>query len=753
MSTNSPSRRPAWTFQIVAGLVLAFSTGGVAGVGAVLRATVLDPLPFPQAAELVALRTGFSVSEDDMPTAGFQSMGRHRLRPALVQSGGVSRLARTTAVKDGFFETLGVPAARGRTLLRSDGRLPVAVLTTSLANKMGVGVGGKVLLADVAYTVVGTIEPRLAFPPGSEAWVPADTVLPGFFGGSIFFSEIARLAPGLTPDAGTSALASAAAASGHKMREGDGAIGLASMLRRGLDARIQTVGMVCLALYGIGVSALCHLFLARLLARTPELRTRSALGARSRDLTKLLALDAGGAAAIASIGSVMMAWGVATTLRSLLLPEVDAVFGAVITGFDLAATIGVTFATALACALGVSLIYMGKVTSWGGGSVAWSRRGSVAAGLLVAQGLASSALFVAALLLTGSLFRLISKDSGVSLSDDVLTFRLDLPAAGHSERGWQPLRDSLLEVPGVISAGASRQIPFRDRLGSALTVAAPRSGQEVLSHVREATRDYLDTLGARISQGQDFSEGAASVSDGEVLLNRALADRLFGSTTAVGETVKMAGSSKVVVGVFENISHFGLERAPEPEIYLPIATIGDTAMVAVRAEAGRLPTWATFERALRRAVPEAATSEALRLSQVLSGSYRDRTLPVSLAGILAGFALLLCLTSVGISIAYEVLSREKELAIRQALGQTPGRVASACSLETARWIALGAVVGAGLTPWIQRLLSYLSFASVAGWKEPAAAAVLITGAAGAIAWLGAQSLLRRDLFATLRENA
>src|SRR5262249_7906854 len=87
---------------------------------------------------------------------------------------------------------------------------------------------------------------------------------------------------------------------------------------------------------------------------------------------------------------------------------------------------------------------------------------------------------------------------------------------------------------------------------------------------------YFPTMGMRLLQGRLYDERDEAAPQAVVVINEAMARRLWPGEPAVGRRIKLTGTPQnapwtTVIGVVNDVRHFGLEVAPRPELYRPYA--------------------------------------------------------------------------------------------------------------------------------------------------------------------------------------
>jgi putative ABC transport system permease protein len=178
-----------------------------------------------------------------------------------------------------------------------------------------------------------------------------------------------------------------------------------------------------------------------------------------------------------------------------------------------------------------------------------------------------------------------------------------------------------------------------------------------------------------------------------------------------------------------------LDRAPEPEIYLPLSGVG-MGYIAVRA-VGRSP--ADLIGPVRSAVhalsATAVLSEVRTMEQAIDRSLDHRRAVMFLLGAFAMLAMVLAALGIYGVISYSVTQRTREIGVRMALGADASRVRAMVVGQGLRLCLIGLAVGVLTALALTRLLSSQLFG--VSPSDPAtyatlAAIILIVAAAASL---------------------
>jgi macrolide transport system ATP-binding/permease protein len=323
------------------------------------------------------------------------------------------------------------------------------------------------------------------------------------------------------------------------------------------------------------------------------------------------------------------------------------------------------------------------------------------------------------LLITGFLVMGISQINNVHTKFDPNTMYLvsiDPVRDGYTPEKAQALfkklSDRLRNASGVRGVALATQPPFsmQDEDG-AIQLTAENSGKS--SAVQQPAiaetvgAGYFAALNEPMLAGREFEErdqptleprsqeGSKTLSL-PVVLNETAEHKLFGNENAIGKHVRDDKRSYEVVGVVRSLKN-GIE-INQSVIYLPL-TQDDFArptasgmIIMVRSDAGA-DALSSIRNEMAFIDPNLNIFDVQTLSAQLDRSHATMRFAVQTYGGIGLFGLVLAAIGLAGITAYGVAQRRKEIAIRTALGASPGQVLRLVLREGAGLVGVGTVLG------------------------------------------------------------
>jgi putative ABC transport system permease protein len=804
---RSLSRARGFTIAVV--LTLGLGIGANTAIFSVVRGVLLRPLPHRDGDRLVYLRHSikgpggenirFSVPEILDFRNGAKTLGgiaEYSGMPFTLQREQEAMRIHVGLVTGNFFQVMGLSPVLGRLLNDGDDGTavaPVMVLTHDFWIKRFGGdrnvVGTKVRVGGKPVTIVGVVQPAPYFPERMDALL--NMVISEHHTSAMMVhgrthrmtDMIARLAPGATVEqarAEVSAIRSRVQADHPDAYDpGSGYRVTITPFREvlGERARLTLALLMGAAAFVMIISAanVANLTLMRGVRREHELVVRSALGAGTARLRRLLLTENLVLALMGAALGMLIAVGGIRLLISLAERYSPRANEIRLDGIVLGFTLLLTLAVALLLSFVATLPKEGTLGAWISAGVnrmsATLKRQRLQRGLVVAQIAVSVVLLTGAGLLTRTMLQLSEVRTGLT-AEEVLTMELPLDYGERSDADARALYDRMrLEVgaiPGVRDVGVGSTMPLRAAQvqldikaeGRPLGPGEPMPRAEF----RTADPDYFRAAGIPLLKGREFSTTDRSGSQLVVVVNKTLADKLFPGQDPIGRRVAwtgdvlrfigVSGDWRTIVGVVGDTKDGGLDAEPRPVVFLPFAQeqVWFGGLV-IRAASNATSLAPAATRLVRGIAPQVPIENVLTVSQIRDESVAPRRLNATLVSSFGVLAVIIAAVGIAGVLAFSVSARTNEIGVRMSLGADSGRVQRMVLMEGGVLLALGLVLGVGGAVFVTRLIRGLLF-GVAPHDPVTLAGVALTMLAVGVGacWLPALRASRIDPAIAIRRQ-
>jgi predicted permease len=748
-------------FAATAILTLALAIGANTAMFTVIQAVLLKPLPYPDSNRLVTISGGATpVRFEELKAAAhsFSAVGAFAGQEEPTLSGGLEpEVIKGARVSANFLQILAVSPLLGRSFRAAEdspGGAPVVMISFELWQRRFAGdadIAGKTaMLGGMAYTIIGVLPPRFAFPfAGLDVWLTVPLEWPLMAAKSRplspFLSLFGRLKPEVTleqANAEAKVIHSQYAMAHPAMFDAKPAKPeRVTPLKDGLVSDVRTMLWMLMCAVGFVLMVACanvaSLLMARASSRLREIAIRSALGADRRRLmgqfiVESLVLSVAGGV----LGVLLATWSLRAvpSMTILGLPRLQEIhIDWLVLGFAAMVSIATGMLFGLAPALSASRPDLIRELRLSGAAANRSvTRGvfsvlNVSGLLLVAQVALSIVLLIGTTLLMESVSRL----RGVALGftpTSVLTANISLAPAKYETPTkkalfFEQLLERVRSAPGVRNAAAAMFLPMMAFAGTPVQDAAKpplKLNERLIATVSAVTPGYFATLDIPLRRGRDFTQRDKEDAQRVAIIDEALARRLWPmypqGLDPIGQHIWVGMVNPhptEIVGIAANV-HQNIENTAWPQtVYVAYAQSPQSfASLAVKTRADPLSLSGAVREAVRQLDKDQAVSAVRSMDDLIDEEIGQRRLLMILLGSFAALALLLVLLGIYGLIAYSVTQRTQELGIRRALGAQPGnilRLVVGQSLGLAMaGVALGIVGALGLTRLMKSLLFHVS---------------------------------------------
>ena len=800
-------RAPGFALTVI--ITLGLGIGANTAIFSVVRGVLLKPLPHKDGDRLVYLRhsikgpggesINFSVPEiNDFRESAKSLAGIAEYSGMIYTLQGKQDAVRMTVglVTGNYFKVMGLSPVAGRLLNEGDDGLnvpPVMVLTHEYWMKRFGGdpkiIGQHVRLGGKSVEVVGVVQSAPYFPQ------PMDGLLNMIMsehhtsalmvqGRSHRMTEmIARLAPGATVDQARveAATINARVVKAYPQDYDPGSeykISVSPFKEvLGENAKLTLWLLMGAAAFVMIISAanVANLTLMRSVRREHELVVRAALGAGTRRLRQLLlAENLVLAMAGAVLGLIIAVAGVQLliSLAERYSPRANEIR---LDGMVLTFTLVLSLVVAVILSYAPKLAKEGSLAAWVAAGVnrmsGGVRRQHLQRTLVVAQIAVSVILLTGAGLLTRTMLQLSEVKTGLT-TESVLTmevpFDFEAKKDQDAKAAFERMQLELAAIPGVSEVGISSTMPLRASQ-AVLDVRAegrPLASGEAIPRAdyRTVSPGYFHAAGIPLVKGREFRETDTQTSGKVVILNKSLADRLFGDRDPIGqhvswtgEVLKFIGLSdewRTVVGVVGDIKDGGLDAAQRGVMFQPMkqeAMFGGGLVIRTERDPAGMAGAAT--RIVRKIVPNDPIENVLTISQIKDQSVAPRRLNAVLVSSFGVLAVIIAAVGIAGVLAFSVSARTNEIGIRMSLGADSARVQRMVLGEGGTLLVYGLFLGVAGALIGTRLIRGLLFGVAPNDPTTLVGVTVLMVAVGiAACWLPALRAARIDPAVAIRRQ-
>jgi putative ABC transport system permease protein len=711
-----------------------------------------------------------------------------------ISSGTIPERVSGGRVSSDFFQTLGVAAALGRTILPGEdqpGHDHVVVLSDGLwKEKFGAdpGILGRVArINGNSYVIIGVMPSAFhLWDFEARMWVPLafsrEEIAPSGRK-KRFLRVFARLKPEITAKQAAAEMDTIAQhlAEAHPDTNKAWGVAVKSVQEYSIEDGNVTTGLLFLTVAVgfvllIACANLANLLLGRSLARQHEFAVRAALGARRTRLARqllsecmILSLAGGG------LGVLLTHWGV-RALRAQMNWSEGAVSLAQtlqidmrVLVFSLAISAASAFVFGLLPALQISRTDLNIDLKEGSRSFTrGGERHHLQRLLVVGQVALSLVLLAGASLFVEGFLEEIRASAGFN-THNVLTASVSLRGLeyyGAPQREaafFENVLRNLGNRSEVESAAATSDLPFNfpnerhfavESQPAAKPDEPPRCGYFVVSP------GYFETLQVPVLQGREFNASDNVNSNPVVIVDRAFARHYFANENPVGRHIKVieGGGTKdewrEIVGVVGEVNEFLGQRDSRPHFFEPFLAYPTGSMnFVVRTRSSP----AGFSEALRGAIWAVDRNQAIAsvrtMDAVIADAGQGDDLMAELMSAFAGIALALAAIGIYGVLSYVAEQRAHEMGIRMTLGAKPTQVLWLMIRSGMSLAGIGVALGLVTSLALPKLVA-ASFNGFHASTAPAlVAAPVVVAVAGFLAcYIPARRAMQVDPMVALRDE-
>jgi predicted permease len=802
-------RSPGFTLAVVAALALGI--GANTAIFSVINTVLLKPLPYPNPDSLMmfvntspqgsgpgASPTKFNVWRRQ--TSAFQDVSAFQFNVVNLTGTADPEQIAAGHVSSDFFRLFGAPVVAGRTFSPDEDRPSgghVVVLSEGFWKRRFGGdpaiVGRTLSLDGDPYVVLGILgrfdTEAIQSPTGPpDVWMPfqidPDSAMQGHF-----FMAAGRVKPGITIERANAQLQLAANEFREKFpnalppQAGFGAQALGDVVvgnvRSSLLVLMGAVSFVLL----IACANVANLLMVRATARKREIAIRASIGAgRGRIVRQLLTESVLLALVGGALGLLLGEVGI----RALLnvnpgnIPRIgpDGTHVSIdwrVLGFTTIVSLLTGLVFGLFPALRASRPDLSTTLKESSGQSGGGFRHNKARALLVVSemGLAL-VLLVGSALFIRTFVALRAVNPGFD-AQRVLTMRMSLSGARFAKTAAvaQVIRNGaerLNALPGIEVAGATCCVPLQGGLGLPFIIEGrPLQGAfHGGGGFTPISATYFSAFKIPIVRGRAFTDQDDGAAPKVAIINKTMAERFWPKGDPLTDRITIAKGlpimedfTRQIVGIVGDVRDGGLNRNPQPIMYVPWAQIPDLHnenlvgitplawIVRTRGEPYQLS--GAIQNDLRVASGGVPVARPRTMSEIVTQSTARSDFNMLLLTIFAGSALLLAAIGIYGLMAYSVEQRTQEIGIHLALGADSSTVRNMIIHQGMSIALVGIAIGFASALGLTRIVASFLFGVTP--RDPVVFAIvplLLTAVALVGVWFPARRAARVDPLIALR---
>lgn len=735
-------------------LTLSLGVGANVVVWTFVRSLLLSPLPFEDADRLVRITTSIGGSAGQISALEVEDLARrsrtldeiapHRATQWAVSEGNPESIAGTVTTWN-LFRLLGVKPFLGATWPAEHDKARVFAIVLSHGlweRRYGADpsiVGRTIQLDGAPYQVLAVMARGFQFPGRADLWRRSPAA--DYESRSIrSYAAVGKLRPDVTLAQARAELAGIAKQLETEFRE----------TNRGVTFRVDPLRSLWVGDAGPYLGALSaavvlvlsiaclnafSLLLAHAMENDGETAVRLALGAPPRALVRRLVADGIVITGPASFLSALFAWGGIRIFKPLLTHETPPWIEVTL---DLP-MLALLVLTVSAVCIGTSLFPARRAlrtdlrTTLGPPTARVSTRTRPATRLLLAGQFALSILLLSgAGLMVRAMIRLHEVPLGFD-PENLVTAKVDPPwsrygSVEQTAPAYRRMMEELRAIPGVLAAGATDALPLTsltEQEGQGqMTVTLFGQSPDVAAlnpYVRAqiVSTGYFATMGIPLNEGRVFNERDRLETEPVAVVSADLARRLWPEASALGQRLQLGARGSnyrpvdgpalespwaTVIGIVGTVRG-DVFSGPGLDYYLSDQqTFAPETHIVIRTGGPMMDVARSIRAAVERVDPEQPVSDIRTMEERLSDRTWQQRLSALMFVILAALALLLASSGISGLVARTLRARNREIAIRLALGSSRRALLLMIAKEMGPTLAAGGMVGAVLSLTLPALL-------------------------------------------------
>ncbi len=336
-----------------------------------------------------------------------------------------------------------------------------------------------------------------------------------------------------------------------------------------------------------------------------------------------------------------------------------------------------------------------------GRSMSRSRSSAARGRRLVAAQLAlASASVIIALSLSGRLRELQQVNLGFE-KEHLITARVSLTSrysdAQAANRFLTAAIDRLKALPGVLSAGATTQLPLSGAmLGSTFMPDHRDDPRRLDADLRGITPGFLNAAGTPLLAGRDFTTADSAEAPGVAIVDEVFARRLAPGGAVLGQCIRWFRAPERelrIVGIVRAVHHRGPAEDAVATVYRPFSQYARRSLYLVARTSGLVRHTGDIADVVSSLDAGLSTADVQPMEERWERATSRQRLAAVMSVVLAVVGLLLACGGVYGVLAFDLAQRRLEFGIRLAIGANPSSLVTLVLRQTSATLAFGLITG------------------------------------------------------------
>ncbi len=790
-------------FTAVAVLTLALGIGANTALFSVVNGVLLNPLPFPNPDELVAVYAKSPTFQESSiaylnfldwqkDNHSFASLSAFRSDDYNMTGAGEPERVHIHMISAEFFPALGLQPLLGRAFRPEEDQAragPVTILSDGLWHrKFGSAqdvLGKSITLNGKAYTIVGVAPGHITGLSNTDIFVPIGQWNDPTFRDrriSMGMNSIGRLKPGVTIEQARLDMNRIAENLAVAYPEADKGMGVSLIpLKTDVVGNVKGILLVLLGAVSFVLLIACanvaNLLLARSTGRSREFAIRAALGASpARVIRQLLTESVLLGIAGGCVGLVLAKLGVRILVAALAgsLPRSEEI---ALDGHVLFYTLGISVLTGIVFGLIPALKTLRPDThetlKEGGRGSSGARHRTQHVFIVVEMAMA-----VVLLIGAGLMIRTLSALGNINPGFDphnVLTFSISSSSSGAltADQLRAMYRENLRQLESI------RGVETVSLMGGSLPMTGDSEIPFWLEGQPKPANDndmpfalfylvnsgYHQAMRIPVERGRTFTEQDSEHGPAVALIDASFARKYFPNQDPIGKHLNLGlfDTQAEIVGVVGHVEHWGLgsrqNQNLQAQLYLPVWQVPDRFWPLLANGSGYVARTAAnsgdIAGAIRQGAEKVVSSAVLYdvrpMDEIVAHSISTQRLTMFLLSIFSALALVLSAVGIYGVISYLTSQRTHEIGVRVALGASSSDVMRMVLGGGMRIALIGVAIGLAAAFGFTRLITTLIYG--VGTTDPitfASVAILLSCVALFACYIPARRAMRVDPIVALR---